>query len=95
MLNDLRTKIAAGKEFKITVIVTPKSQQNRILSCELNPENSEFTLKVKVRGIPENGQVNENLINYLSTELNLAKSSLQIISGFTSRQKILSINALQ
>lgn len=95
MLNDLKTKIAAGKEFKITVIVTPRSQQNKVISCWLDPKTSEFTLKVKVRGIPENGQVNENLINYLSTELNLAKSSLQIISGFTSRQKILSINALQ
>lgn len=95
MLDLLKTHIAEGHLLRLTITVTPKSQQNKILNCQFDQKTNQFNLKVKVRGLPEKGQVNENLINYLSKELGLPKSVITIISGFTSRQKIISIHALQ
>lgn len=95
MLDQLNNQIASGQVLKLNIIVTPKSQQNKILSCKFDTQSNQYTLKIKVRGTPEKGQVNENLINFLSEELELSKSNITIISGFTSRQKIISIHALQ
>lgn len=95
MLDQLRSQLANGQILKLNVIVTPKSQQNKVLSCKLDQQSNQYTLKIKVRGVPENGQVNENLINFLAKEFDLSKSTITIISGFTGRQKIISIHALQ
>ena len=94
MIDQLKTQLATGKTIKININVVPKSQSNKIMTCEFDHQSNQYTLKVKVRGIPEKGQVNENLIDFLSKELSLSKSTIKIISGFASRQKIITIHAL-
>lgn len=94
MIDQLKTQLANGQAIKININVTPKSQSNKIISCEFDQQSNQYTLKIKVRGVPEKGQVNETLIEFLSKELDLAKSTIKIISGFSSRQKIITIHAL-
>lgn len=87
MLSQLKQSLQNG--LRISVKVTPKSQRNKIVECEFNQETSQFQLKIKVRGVPEKGQVNQNLIEFLAKELDLPVSNLTIISGLSSRQKII------
>jgi uncharacterized protein (TIGR00251 family) len=91
MLQQLKDRLALTAENKISVRVTPKSKRNELLGVEYDPQNN-VTLRVKIVGVPEKGRVNEELIRFLAKTLDLPKSRLQIISGFTGRQKIIVIS---
>jgi uncharacterized protein YggU (UPF0235/DUF167 family) len=51
-------------------------------------------LRVRIRGIPEKGKVNEELIAFLAKTLGIAKSRIEILSGHTSRLKRLKIEGI-
>ena len=72
----------------IQVKVTPNASKNQILGGE------DETLRIKVRGVPEKGRVNEELIEFLADLLDLAKSQIQLLSGHTSRIKRLKIEGI-
>ena len=72
----------------IQVKVTPNASKNQILGWE------DETLRIKVRGVPEKGRVNEELIEFLADLLDLAKSQIQLLSGHTSRIKRLKIEGI-
>jgi hypothetical protein len=74
------------------VTVTPKSSINQLTGIDRDGEQNRPHLKVKIRGLPTDGQVNENLLRFLSKKLNLAPSSISIVSGHHSRRKILTID---
>ena len=63
------------------VKVTPNAKQNQIIGMK------EGVLCVRIRGVPEKGRVNEELIAFLAETLGLAKSQIEIVSGHTSRLK--------
>ncbi len=92
MLNVLTNKLAGQKQIIIDVKVTPKSREDQIVDC-FEQLNGRVLLKVRVHGAPKKGEVNTNLIDFLSDELSLPKSKLQLVSGLTSRNKILLILA--
>ncbi len=71
--------------FILTVKVTPNASKNQIVGWE------EDYLRVRIRGIPEKGQVNKELIYSLAEVLGIAKSQVELISGHTSRIKRLKI----
>lgn len=71
----------------VTVKVTPRAHKNT-----LTYENG--VLKVRLRAIPEKGEANEELIDFLSEQLGLSKSSIQIVRGHHSRTKHLRIEGL-
>lgn len=71
--------------FILTVKVTPNASKNQIVGWE------EDYLRVRIRGIPEKGQVNKELISSLAEVLGIAKSQVELISGHTSRIKRLKI----
>jgi len=73
------------KEMIIEVKITPNAPKNEILRWEGT------RLVIKIQGVPEKGKVNENLIEFLSKALKIAKSQIKIVSGQTSRLKKLSI----
>jgi uncharacterized protein (TIGR00251 family) len=52
---------------------------------------SEGTLEVAVAAPPVDGEANAELIRTLVRELGLKKSSIQIVKGETSREKLLKI----
>ncbi len=67
------------------VRVTPKSSSNRI-KIQHQKDGSRF-IKVYVTEIAENGRANKAMLELLAKELGLAKSSLIITHGLTSRNK--------
>jgi len=49
-------------------------------------------LKATVTQVPENGKANQALIKLLAKEWKLAKSTLEVLQGQTSRNKILHLS---
>jgi hypothetical protein len=72
----------------ITVKVIPRAQQNSIASYENG------ILKVRLHAVPEKGQANEELIEFLADVFNLSKSSITLVRGHTSRIKHIEIQGL-
>jgi len=91
MLDLLIKELAEKWELTLNIKVTPKSQKTQLIISNIDLDGK-INLKIKVRGIPEKGLVNEELINYLAKSFHIAKSNCQIISGMTSRNKIIHIH---
>lgn len=72
------------KRYSIKVI--PRSSKNQVISL------SESELKVKLTAPPVDGKANEALLQILSEYFQIKKSSLRILSGATSRNKIVEID---
>ncbi len=77
-------------KFKIKVI--PKSSKNEIL-IEQADSPGDRLVKIKVTAAPTKGQANEAVIKLLSKELGLKKSQIAIVSGQTSKIKVIEISA--
>lgn len=73
----------------IKLRVTPNARQERIV--EEQDENGEIIYKVYVTVVAEDGKANKAMIKLLAKYLGVAKSSLIIIKGETSRKKIVKI----
>lgn len=70
---------------KISVKVKPKNK------CEYIKKIGVVSFEIAVKEVPENGKANRAVINALAEFLNLPASSVGIISGQTSKQKVLEI----
>lgn len=64
-----------------------------------NSKNTEFfcvmddwTIKIKLKAIPEKWKANKELIEFLSKELNIKKTNIMIISWAWNREKIIRID---
>lgn len=74
---------------RVNLRVTPKASSNRIKAD--TDENGDLLLRVYVTVPPEDGKANAAVIKLLAKELGIAKSSLEIVSGLTSKNKVISI----
>ena len=72
-------KVKDGRVIEVKVI--PRSSRKGIVGVEGN------VLKVKLTAPPVDGAANEQLIELLSDELNIRKSSIMIIKGESARRK--------
>lgn len=72
----------------IQVKVTPNASKNEIVGSE------EDLLRIRIKGVPEKGRVNEELIAFLAKKLKIAKSQITILGGHTSRLKRLKIEGI-
>lgn len=71
--------------YKIKVIVgAPKTEIRGYLD--------DGTIKVAVTAVPERGKANLILINFLAKEFKVKKDQIEILSGSTSRTKLVRIN---
>jgi len=61
--------------------ITPNAAKNQIMGWE------DAVLRLRIKGIPEKGRVNEQLIAFLAESLQIAKSQIEIVSGHTTRHK--------
>jgi uncharacterized protein len=80
----------------LRVRVTPRSQRNEIAGVHPAGDGPS-ALSVRVRAIPEDGKGNKAVIETVAAAFGVAKSTISIRSGETSRNKILLIagNATQ
>lgn len=81
--------------FKVTdegiyllVKIIPKASKSEIVGWEND------RLKIRLKAIPEKGQANKELIQYLSKVLFLSKSQIIIVQGDTTRLKKILIKGL-
>ena len=72
----------------LIIMVTPHATRSQVIGWHEN------MLKVKIRGIPEKGQVNRALIDFLANILGISKSRITLIRGVTSRKKTVRIHAM-
>ena len=65
----------------LNIYVQPKSSKNEISGIHNN------ALKVRITAPPTDNKANQMCIKFLAKELSLPKSSLELVSGRTSRNK--------
>jgi len=63
------------------VRIQPRSSKNSITRME------DGSLKIRLTAPPVDGAANEALIGYLAKALAVSKSSVEIVSGHTAREK--------
>lgn len=75
--------------------------QTLVLYCQLQPKASTDEivgvqaekLKIRITAPPTDGKANTHLIKFLSKEFGVAKQNINMISGETSRYKIIEISS--
>ncbi len=70
----------------LRVKVTPKAASNSLV---LDEDEDGVILKIRLTVVPEKGKANAALLKILAREAGIAKSSITIVSGETSRTKLL------
>ncbi len=73
----------------LQIKVTPNASKNEIIGWEGE------ILRIRVRGVPEKGRVNQELIEFLAKTLKIGKSRIEILSGHTGRLKRVKIDGLE
>lgn len=71
--------------FRIKVI--PKAPKTEFFSVL-----GDWTLKIRIKAIPEKWKANKELIRYISSELSIQKDRIEIISWLTDQIKLIRIN---
>ncbi|HOJ00550.1 MAG TPA: DUF167 domain-containing protein [Anaerolineaceae bacterium] len=70
------------KNLSLTVKVIPNAPKTEIV-CLMD----DGVLKIRVRGAPEKGKANQELIDFLADRFHVQKVDIRLISGTTSRLK--------
>jgi hypothetical protein len=70
----------------LAVRVTTQASKNQIVGAL-----SDGTIKIRIAAVPTKGQANEELIQYLSDVLGVAKSRIELVAGGTGRDKLISV----
>ncbi|MBN1551838.1 DUF167 domain-containing protein [bacterium] len=73
---------------RITIKVQPKGSKTKIM------EVTDDVIRIKVQASPEKGAANADLLKFLSKKLHIPKSKIEIVSGHTSRLKIIEFEDL-
>lgn len=73
--------------FFLKIKVIPNSKKNQIIWFM-----EDWNLKIKITWIPFKWEVNKNIISFLSKELSISKSNLQIHSWYISKLKTIKID---
>ena len=75
-------------EAKVALLVHPNATRNEVSGF------SDGVLRVKIAAPPTRGRANKELTAFLSQLLGVGKSSITIIRGHTSRNKLITISGL-
>ncbi|MBI2891714.1 MAG: DUF167 domain-containing protein [Nitrospirae bacterium] len=70
---------------KLTVLAKPGARETRVERVD------ERTVRVWVRERPEGGEANRAIVRALAVFMDVAPSRLTILSGHTSRRKIIQV----
>jgi uncharacterized protein len=78
----------AAASATLSVKIQPRASKNGIVRREGGG------LKIRLTAPPVDGAANEALIKFLSGELGVARSRVEIVSGQTSRDKVIRVEGL-
>jgi uncharacterized protein len=73
----------------LTFHVIPASKRNQLVGYL-----ADGSLKIKIKAKPIEGRANSEIINFLAGLFEIKKSEIDIISGQTSRNKIVRIHGI-
>lgn len=76
---------------RLAIRLTPNGGRDAIDGIEPDGDDG-MLLKARVTAVPEKGKANKALIVLVAKSLGIAKSSISLASGDTSRKKILRID---
>lgn len=79
---------------RVAIRLTPNAKREGVVGVTYDEGANEY-LKVSIRAVPEKGKANKALIEFVAKQLSIPKSYIEILSGHTSRLKILRVHALQ
>lgn len=79
-----------------------KTKNGIIINVKVQPRSSRKgidgviggILKIRLTSAPVDGAANEQLVEVISEELNVKKSSVRIIRGLSSRHKVIEISGV-
>ncbi|MGA3094725.1 MAG: DUF167 domain-containing protein [Dehalococcoidales bacterium] len=72
----------------LAVRVTPGAKRNAITALK------EGVWNIKIAAPPVEGRANEELVAFLSKKLDIRRSSLNVIKGQSSRNKLVSVSGM-
>ncbi len=73
---------------RMSLSVHPSAPRNEVIGC------TGGTWQVRIAAPPVKGKANRELIDFLSKALGISKGCITIVSGHTSRRKLLAIEGL-
>lgn len=73
-------------DLTLTILVQPRASRSEIVG----PHGD--ALKVRLAASPVDGAANEELVRLLAKELDVSRSSIEIVSGLTSRRKTVRVS---
>lgn len=73
---------------RLALKVTPNAGRNEIIGF------SDGVLQVRIAAPPVKGKANKELTDFLSKTLGVSKSSISIVKGQTSRNKVIAIEGI-
>lgn len=74
---------------KLKIKVIPGAKKEVII--EEKDESGNLLLKIKTQKPPQDGKANESIISMLADHFKVKKNAIRIISGETSRNKVIEI----
>ena len=75
-----------GKAIRFSVQLQPRASKNEIAGLHGG------SLKVRVTAPPVEGLANDALIDFLSQSLDIPRRNVCIVSGFSSRKKVVEVS---
>ncbi len=86
MLDEFRTQLLKIGTLTFTFKVRASAQRTQFKEIL-----DDGTVKIDVAAVPEDGKANEELIRFLAQEFDVGRSNIEIVSGHTSRIKVVRI----
>jgi len=71
---------------RLRLRVSPRAKRNAVMGLRGD------VLKVSVTAVPERGKANDAVVALLAETLGVAPSSIEIVAGSTSKDKVVSID---
>ncbi len=72
----------------LTIKVVPRASKNQVAGMEGD------AIKVRLNAPPVEGKANDALVEFLADILNVARSQIEIVTGQTSRHKVVRIRGV-
>ncbi len=80
-----KKQASISNRLKVSVKVQPKASKNDVI------DNEDGSFKVYLKSAPTDGKANKELIALLSDYFKVGKQDVNIITGKTSRKKIIEV----
>ncbi len=86
MFDDFKSRLRLNGTLTFTVRVRTQAQTSGFREIM-----DDGAVKIDLAAVPEDGKANEELVRFLAQEFETSRSSIEIVSGHTSRTKIVRV----